>query len=109
MRSGSSSTVPSWTLTGGRGSPHVRDFRRRAGMNVDDAVIEELTLLLLDLTSWTEDGLGTSVRRAWKGSLFETLDALEAKGFLTQGRREVGLRDRRGHHAGRGAQMEGPP
>src|SRR5262249_14326414 len=80
-------TVPSWTLTGGRGSPHVRDFRRRAGMNVDDAVIEELTLLLLDLTSWTEDGLGTSVRRAWKGSLFETLDALEAKGFLTRGRR----------------------
>src|SRR5262249_24960396 len=39
------------------------------------------------LTSWTEDGLGTSVRRAWKGSPFETLDALEAKGFLTQGGR----------------------
>lgn len=56
-------------------------------MDANDAIIEELTLLLLDLTSWREDGLGATVRRAWKGYPFETLDALEAKGFLTQGRR----------------------
>ena len=53
----------------------------------DAGIIEELTLLLLDLTSWREDSMGTTVRRAWKGYPFETLDALDAKGFLTQGRR----------------------
>jgi uncharacterized protein DUF6429 len=31
--------------------------------------------------------MGATVRRAWKGYPFETLDALEAKGLLTQGRR----------------------
>jgi hypothetical protein len=37
-------------------------------MDLNDAgVIEELTLLLLDLTSWREDSMGTTVRRAWKG------------------------------------------
>jgi hypothetical protein len=56
-------------------------------MDTNDAVIEELTLLLLDLTSWTEDSMGTTVRRAWKGYPFETLDTLEGKGLLTQGRR----------------------
>jgi uncharacterized protein DUF6429 len=56
-------------------------------MDANDAVIEELTLLLLDLTSWREDSMGATVRRAWKGYPFETLDALEAKGLLTQGRR----------------------
>jgi len=56
-------------------------------MDANDTVIEELTLLLLDLTSWREDGMGTTVRRAWKGYPFETLDALEGKGLLTQGRR----------------------
>jgi hypothetical protein len=40
-------------------------------MDTNDAVIEELTLLLLDLTSWTEDSMGTTVRRAWKGYPFE--------------------------------------
>jgi len=53
----------------------------------DAGVIEELTLLLLGLTSWREDSMGTTLRRAWKGYPFETLDALDAKGLLTQGRR----------------------
>jgi len=56
-------------------------------MDANDAVVEELTFLLLYLTSWTENVPGTTVRRAWKGYRFETLDALEAKGFITQGRR----------------------
>jgi hypothetical protein len=58
-----------------------------ARMDAKDTIIEELTLLLLDLTSWREDGMGAAVRRAWKGYPFEALDALEAKGFLAQGRR----------------------
>jgi len=56
-------------------------------MDSNDTAIEELTLLLLDLTSWREDSMGATVRRAWKGYPFETLDALEGKGLLTQGRR----------------------
>ncbi len=48
--------------------------------------IEELTLLLLYLGSWEEEplpGLPT-LRRAWKGFRFETLDALEGKGYIHQ-------------------------
>jgi len=51
--------------------------------------VEELTLLLLYLTSWEEESPpGTPTgRRAWKGFLFEVLDTLEQKGCLRQTRR----------------------
>lgn len=55
--------------------------------------IEELTLLLLYLTSWEEEiGSGTA-HRAWKGFRFEVLDALEEAGYLSQSKRakSVGL------------------
>jgi hypothetical protein len=49
--------------------------------------IEELTLLLLYLTSWEEEIGGDTVQRAWKGFPFEVLDALEENGYLSQSRR----------------------
>jgi len=51
--------------------------------------LEELTLLLLYLGSWEERPCPQipASRRAWKGFLFEALDALEAKGYLAQTRR----------------------
>jgi hypothetical protein len=54
---------------------------------VQDQTLEDLTLLLLYLTSWEEkvhDNL--TVHRAWKGYLFEVLDALEEAGHLNQTR-----------------------
>ena len=49
--------------------------------------IEELTLLLLYLTAWnkevTED---VKVLRSWKGYPFEVLDALQEKGYISQGK-----------------------
>jgi hypothetical protein len=55
--------------------------------------IEELTLLLLYLTSWEEEIGGPPIRRAWKGFRFEVLDALEEAGYLSQSKRakSVGL------------------
>jgi len=51
-------------------------------------IIEDLTLLLLYLTSWEEPVCGDlTVQRAWKGFRFEALDALEAAGYLSQTRR----------------------
>jgi len=47
--------------------------------------VEELTLLLLYLTSWEEElapGL-PKVRRSWKTFRFEVLDALAQQGYLT--------------------------
>ena len=53
-----------------------------------DQVIEELTLLLLYLTSWEEKAFGdTTIRRAWKGFRFEDLDALAEAGYIDQSRR----------------------
>jgi len=53
-----------------------------------DELIEELTLLLLYLCSWEEQvASGFTVRRAWKGYLFEVLDALEERGYISQTRR----------------------
>ncbi len=51
--------------------------------------IEELTLLLLYLTSWNEKIKGTSesLCRSWKGYPFEILNKLEEAGFITQSRR----------------------
>lgn len=53
-----------------------------------DALIEDLTLLLIYLCSW-EEKLASDliIRRAWKGYLFEVLDALEEEGYISQTRR----------------------
>jgi len=53
----------------------------------EDPIIEDLTLLLLYLTSWEEPVYGAlTVQRAWKGFRFEALDALEEAGYLNQTR-----------------------
>jgi len=51
--------------------------------------VEELTLLLLYLSAWEEEyPKGNPIeRRAWKGFLFEALDALERQGYLSQTRK----------------------
>ncbi len=55
---------------------------------MQNQIIEELTLLLLHLTSWEENISGEwTIRRAWKGFRFEALDALEEAGYLNQTRR----------------------
>lgn len=72
-------------------------------MDEIDEAVEELTLLLLSLTSWTEDSYGFTVQRAWKGFRFEVLDSLEEKNYISQTRRaksvyltEEGLRKAEG-------------
>ncbi len=58
------------------------------GSAVQDRTLEDLTLLLIYLTSWEEKVYGDlTVHRAWKGYLFEVLDALEEAGYLSQTRR----------------------
>jgi hypothetical protein len=53
-----------------------------------DQTIEELTLLLLYLTSWEERVFADlTIRRAWKGFRFEALGALEEAGYLNQSHR----------------------
>jgi hypothetical protein len=55
---------------------------------MNDQVVEDLTLLLLYLTSWEEKVFDDFiVRRAWKGFRFEALDALEESGYINQTRR----------------------
>jgi hypothetical protein len=57
-----------------------------------DVLIEELTLLLIYLTSWEEHPVPDStVRCAWKGYLFEVLDVLEEKGLIERRRRARSL------------------
>lgn len=55
---------------------------------------EELTLLLLYLNAWEEDGYTededgslkeVKVKRSWKGYDFETLNSLKTKNFLSGG------------------------
>ena len=54
---------------------------------MEDQIIEDLTLLLLHLTSWEERVYeGMTIHRAWKGFRFEALDALEEAGYLNQSR-----------------------
>jgi len=48
--------------------------------------INELTLLLLYLTSWEEDAVIAKVHRSWKGYPFETLDELAEEGFISGSR-----------------------
>lgn len=51
-------------------------------------IVEDLTLLLLYLTSWEEEVFDDfTIHRAWKGFRFEALDALEEAGYINQTRR----------------------
>ena len=55
---------------------------------MNDQVVEDLTLLLIYLTSWEERAFDDfTVHRAWKGFRFEALDALEEAGYINQTRR----------------------
>jgi hypothetical protein len=54
---------------------------------MEDQIVENLTLLLLHLTSWEEQvHKDLTIHRAWKGFRFEALDALEEAGYLNQSR-----------------------
>ena len=50
---------------------------------------EELTLLLLFLTSWTEKEKvsGTELHRAWKGYDFDVLDQLDEEGLISNSKK----------------------
>ncbi|TQR14716.1 DUF6429 family protein [Psychrobacillus soli] len=47
--------------------------------------IEELTLLLLYLTSWKEEDVPETIRRSWKGYSFDALDQLQDRDYLRGG------------------------
>jgi hypothetical protein len=53
-----------------------------------DEILEELTLLMLYLTSFRDNRnlKGEDNLRAWKGYPFEFLNALDSKKFITQSR-----------------------
>ena len=60
--------------------------------DVDEALLEDLTLLVIYLSSWEEKlAPDLTVRRAWKGYLFEVLDVLEDEGYISQTRRAKSL------------------
>jgi hypothetical protein len=64
------------------------DNMEQDGLAVQDQTLEDLTLLLIYLTSWEEKVYrDLTVHRAWKGYLFEVLDALEEVGYINQTRR----------------------
>jgi hypothetical protein len=57
-----------------------------------ETLLEELTLLVIYLSSWEEQlSPDHTVRQAWKGYLFEVLNALEEKGYIRQTRRAKSL------------------
>lgn len=59
---------------------------------VAEDLLERLTLLVIYLSSWEEKlAPGLTIRRAWKGYLFEVLDELEEKGYISQTRRAKSL------------------
>lgn len=49
--------------------------------------IEELTLLLLYLTSWKEEDIPEAMRRSWKGYSFDALDQLTDRDYLRGGKK----------------------
>jgi len=53
-------------------------------MSNNEEQILKLTLLLIYLNSWEEKIFDTTVHRAWKGYDFDTLNALEEKGYISQ-------------------------
>lgn len=59
-----------------------------------EQAVEELTLLLLYLTSWEEELLrgAPTVRRAWKNLRFEVLDSLAQQGYLETKHRAKSVR-----------------
>jgi len=57
-----------------------------------ETLLEELTLLVIYLSSWEEQlAPDRIVRQAWKGYLFDVLNALEEKGYICQTRRAKSL------------------
>lgn len=52
-----------------------------------DERIEELTLLLLYLTSWDEKIGEYKIKRSWKGYDFDILNELDEKGLINGGRK----------------------
>jgi len=52
----------------------------------NEETIQELTLLLLFLTSWEEKSPLGSFNRSWKGYPFETLDELSDAGHISGSR-----------------------
>ncbi|MDE1971225.1 MAG: transposase [Patescibacteria group bacterium] len=58
----------------------------------DQQALEELTLLLISMTTWTEDMHGSSFTRAWKGYEFDILDSLEQKGYISGSRKSKSVR-----------------
>ena len=54
-----------------------------ANPKTPEGLVDQLTLLLLYLTSWEERG----VVRAWKNHRFESLDALSDLDLIDQGRK----------------------
>ncbi|OGO79906.1 MAG: transposase [Clostridiales bacterium GWC2_40_7] len=58
-------------------------------MNKEDLKekVEELTLMLLHLTSWEENEFGIQYRRSWKGYDFDILDELTDEDLIRGGHR----------------------
>ncbi len=55
--------------------------------------IDELTLLLLHLTSFKEEyGLSPGGQRSWKGYPFESLDELSEKAYIINSKRSKSVR-----------------
>jgi hypothetical protein len=48
-----------------------------------EQAIEDLTILLIALTSWKEKISGVDIIRAWKGYDFDILDSLNEKEYIS--------------------------
>ena len=53
-------------------------------MSDKEEQILKLTFLLIYLNSWEEKNIDKPIHRAWKGDDFDTLNALEEKGYISQ-------------------------
>jgi hypothetical protein len=68
--------------------PELPEVPESEQEEADGALLEGLTLLAIYLSSWEEElAPDLIVRRAWKGYLFEVLNVLEEKGYISQTRR----------------------